>query len=376
MIQYHNCYVNVDQSDMDSIQVAITENSISGKGPFVEKFEESLRNYFQSDYAICCSSGTAGIHMILFLENIKPGDEVMLPPTAPIMCALPILAVGAKPIFVDTESDSFNISIQDLEKKRTGKTKLLINVPMWGYSNNIDEVAAYCKKANIKVLEDNSHCHGTTLGDRQLGTFGDYAVFSTHERKLITTGEGGFILVKDQHDYEKLLEIRSFGEMSESGKDGTINKGAYGYYFGLNFKLSSLNASLGVTQLKKLEDKIAKRRTNAEKLAMEISQCNKNIRELKTKTNTRSNYYSIVFVTLPDIKNKIEKILLENKILSDPLRYKYCPLYELPIFKEYSTSCPNAENLIKSVFTLPVHEGLSLTDLNLIAKVIKDIDYD
>jgi len=370
-----NCNIQIDENDIKMINKSIQEKCISGKGPFVKIFEKKLCEYFQSDFALCCCNGTAAIHMVLLAEDIKSGDEVILPPTAPIMSVLPIVAVGATPIFVDNEPGNFNISIEDLKNKITKKSKLLINVPMWGYANNIDIVSPICKKKGLKILEDNSHCHGTKIANRHLGTFGDYAVFSTHERKLITTGEGAFILVKRKDDYQKLTEIRSFGEAIRNVNDVLPKKGQYGFYFGLNFKLSSINAAIGISQLKKIDTKIASRRKNAERINENLTHKFK-LKELVNRKNSINNYYSIVYITYPSFKEKIEMILKDSNIISDPLRYGYCPLYEMPLLKKYkSEKCPNAENLIKSVFTLPVHEGLTNKDIDYITDTLKKINY-
>jgi len=373
---YQNCHVNIDQTDILAVGSALEEASISGKGPSVERYERLLRSFFQSPYAICCSNGTAGIHMILILEKIQEGDEVLIPPTAPVMCILPIIAVGATPVFVDTEPDSFNLSLEDLHRKRTARTRLLINVPMWGYANNIEEIAGYCQSYGIKVLEDNSHCHGTLSGGRPLGTAGDYAVFSTHERKLIATGEGGFILIKEKDDYEKLLEIRSFGEVARSGDVDPGIRGAYGYYFGLNFKLSAINAALGITQLAKLNEKIARRRENARFMESRMSDLCKGIVELRTRAGSVSNYYSIVFLADPALRLKIELALRNNGVISDPLRYQYRPLYEMPLFATYVKRCLNAEKLMQSVFTVPVHEAISQEDMEYFTFIIKEVNHD
>ncbi len=375
MTQYHNCYVNIDETDLQLLQTAVNQKSISGKGPFVETFEKSLGAYFGSPYALCCSNGTAAIHMVLLHEGIGAGDEVLLPPTAPVMSVLPILAVGATPVFVDTEAGNFNVDLADLQRKISPSTRMLINVPMWGYANNVDETAAVCRRAGIKVLEDNSHCHGTTLHNQYLGTFGDYSVFSTHERKLITTGEGGFILIKDKADYEGLLQVRSFGEVATSEERFRNVKGAYGYFFGLNFKLSSINAALGIAQLGKLAAKLQVRRENGQYLAARVAERDPAIREMATRAGSVSNYYSIVLLTEPQRRARIERKLQENNIISDPMRYKYQPLYRMPLFEQYASHCPNAEVLIQSVFTLPVHEGLTTGDLDLFLELIEDVQY-
>lgn len=374
MMKYDNCFVNIDNDDLASVNYALSKNSISGKGPFVEKYEQALGNYFGEPNILACSNATLGIRMILHLEKIGPSDEVILPPTAPVMTILPILACGAKPVFVDSEDKNFNIDLNDLRNKITKNTRLLINVPMWGHANNIRKVVEICKGNKVKVLEDNSHCHGTRLEEKFLGGFGDYSVFSTHERKLITTGEGGFLIIKSKEDYNRLHEIRSFGEVYRDHCNLKILNGSYGYFFGLNYKLSSINAALGVSQVKKLESKIDQRTKNAQYYLQALDNyCGDTISEVINTDKSKSNYYSIVFRGTYDIKETIEEALLKNNIISDPARYKYQPLYKMPLFRNDEIVCKNSEDLINSIFTLPTHEGLTKSDLDFIIKTIQKV---
>lgn len=370
MKKLDNCYVNITDNDIEYINQSIKAQMVSGKGPYTPLFEEKLAHYFGTNHSLTCSNATSGILMILMLLEVKEGDEVILPSTAPIMSVLPIISLKAKPVFVDNEENSFSLCIKDLNKKITKKTKLLINVPMWGYSNNIDEIVKICNLKGVKVLEDNSHCHGSKLNDSYLGGFGDYSVFSTHERKLITTGEGGFLLIKNEMDYLKLKEIRSFGE-AYSIDINDQKYGGYGLFLGLNFKLSSINCAVGITQLDKLEWKIKRRTENASYLKNNILKISSKISEIKTLDNSTSNYYSLVLLVPEKDKIEIENLLLQQNIISDPLRYKYCPLYNLPIISNTNKNCYNSEKLINQIFTLPTHEGLDIIDLDMMVNVIK-----
>jgi len=205
-----------------------------------------------------------------------------------------------------------------------------------------------------------------------LGTFGDYAVFSTHERKLISTGEGGFIISNSFENLDKLKEIRSFGEIVRD--NGNLLRGQYGFKSGLNFKLSSINAALGISQLNKLNDKILIRKENARYMKDLLSDHTDEFSELDYHSESDNNYYSLVFVCRKDLREKIELHLKANGIISDPLRYKYCPLYKFDILTKYATECKNTENLINSVFTLPVHEGLNYNDLIKIRNVFEILE--
>ncbi|WP_108868980.1 DegT/DnrJ/EryC1/StrS family aminotransferase [Aquimarina aquimarini] len=364
---YDNCFINIDDSDFDHIKKALQKDRISGKSEVVKQYEASLANFFDSPFALACSNGTLGIQMVLMANNVASGDEVILPSTAPVMCVFPIMSLGAIPIFVDTHTTNFNLDIEDLKKKISSKTKIVMNVPMWGYANNIEEIVACCHSKNIKVVEDNSHCHATQLNKKYLGVFGDYAVFSTHERKMITTAEGGFLLVKNSNDYQKLHELRSFGE-SAIPNDNT----PYGNSFGLNFRISGINAALGISQLAKIENKIQQRHTIAQTIVQELSLITPELKELVKAKSSRSNYYAMVLLADSKLKDNLEQFLFKKNIISDPFRYGYAPLYDMNIFKKYKKgNCHNSEFLIKSVLTLPTHEGLSDYDIEYIIKTIR-----
>jgi perosamine synthetase len=139
MIKLENKFVNLDKSDLESTKLALSQKQLSGTAQIVKQFETSCCNYFKSKYALTCSSGTAGIELILRSLNISVGDEVILPPTVPVMCVLPIIAVGATPVFCDLESEfNFDLKIEDIKKKFSLKTRAILAVPMcWIFVINI-----------------------------------------------------------------------------------------------------------------------------------------------------------------------------------------------------------------------------------------------
>jgi len=369
-----NSYVNINNEDINYINQSLKNKVISWKWPFNDLYEKKIADYFWVEYSLSCSNGTIGILMILIHLWLKEWDEVILPCTAPIMTVLPLLYLKIKPIFVDNIENSFFISISDLNKKITNNTKLVINVPMWWYANNIEEIANLCKKRWIKLLEDNSHAHWTKIDNRNLWIFWDFSVYSTHERKLITTWEWWFILVKNKKDYLKLMQLRSFWEAYDI--DNEKLKWSYGLFFWLNFKLSSINASIWITQLAKLDEKIEIRNKNAKYLLDNILPLNKEIKEVLSVDKSLNNYYSLALLVSEKNKKIIEQKLLENNIISDPLRYKYCPLYDFPIVKNINwvnNDCYNSEQLINKIFTLPTHEWLTKQDLDNFISIIKKV---
>ncbi len=364
MTVLRNCFVNITNEDIKFVNKSLRSDVISGKSSFINDYESKLADYFGTKYAITCSNGTSAIIMALYVAGVRSGDEVMITPTAPIMSILPILSLGATPVFIDLKSiDNFEISIDDINNKITGRTRALLNVPMWGYPNNSHELDAFCKLKGIALIEDLSHCHGSKNKDgRVMGSVGSISIFSTHERKMITTGEGGFILTDDHDLYESLINYRSFGA-------GISYE--YGVEFGLNYRLSGINGALGITQLNKLNEKIERRTVNAQKILKLIKLPGKSY---EIKSNGTNNYYSLAIV-LDDslIKSQIlAQYLSDHDIISDTYAYKYQPLYEMPLFKKFKIKCEVAERLIGAIITLPTHEGLSEDNINYIAHTFND----
>ncbi|HEX8182670.1 MAG TPA: DegT/DnrJ/EryC1/StrS aminotransferase family protein [Candidatus Saccharimonadales bacterium] len=356
--------MNITDEDIAYVCKSLKSDVISGKSSFIDEYERRLADYFGTQYAITCSNGTSAIVMALYVAGVRNGDEVMLPPTAPIMSILPILSLGAKPVFVDLKSiENFDISIDDISKKITHLTKVLLNVPMWGYPNNSNELKDFCQARGITLIEDLSHCHGSKLADGKImGSSGHISIFSTHERKMITTGEGGFILTDDEDMRRALVGYRSFGV-------GTSYE--YGVEFGLNYRLCGINGALGITQLSKLDDKIETRTSNAQRIIKMIKLPSLSY---EVKVAGISNYYSLAVVLDDSIINvsALADYLNLHSIVSDTYAYNYKPLYEMPLFNEFKVKCEVAERLISSIITLPTHEGLSEDDLSYIADTFNE----
>lgn len=367
-----NKYINLDQSDYDSVLKALGEKELAGTAKIIPVYEERLATYFGVKHALAVSSGTAALHLLLYLYDVKAGDEVIVPPTAPIMSALPIIAVGAIPVFVDVEPESFSYDIDDLQRKITSRTKAIVTVPMWGYPTNTVQVKEIAIKQNIPLIEDASHCHGSRDRSFLVGTVGDVGFFSTQERKLVATGEGGFILTDSDDIADRVREIRDFGKPFRKTPELENHLGQYGYLFGLNFRISAMSAAIGIPQLEKLSSKISMRTQNAESIKSELTNIDW-LQEIDVSEGVRPNYYSIVFFVSHPTKSThdIAKMLYSEGIVSDTYRFGIKPLYALPIFKRYRSVCPNTESILQRIITLPTHEGLSSQDIKRIVAVVR-----
>lgn len=370
-----------DQSDLAYISEAMKGYGLSGSSGLVVEYEQKLANFFNVEHVVVVSSGTAAIHCALMALGIDKGDEVILPVTAPVMTALPIIAIGAKPVFVDTNKFSFGICLTNLEKVLSNHTRCVISVPMWGYSTNIVELSKFTSTLGLPLIEDAAQAIGTITNKKYEGTFGTIGCFSTHELKLISTGEGGFVATNEADIADRVRELSKYGMIHRKAMPQL--KGKSGYSFGLNYKLNSLAAALGLSQLTKLDERLKVRRRNAQLLIEKLETIGDIIEPfmLSNEASLPNNYACIIRVknASPNLSYEIAIQLKQRGISTDFVEYDYRPLYEYPLFNKYVEGLnplqefPNALALISSIVILPTHEHISSKDIDYIYSELKEI---
>jgi dTDP-4-amino-4,6-dideoxygalactose transaminase len=349
-------FLDVSEADMKSINDVLSLGQLSGKSMIDNEYEIKLANYFNSSYAISISSGSAALHCALYAAGIRVGDDVIMPATAPIMSAMPVLLMKANIIFADTNANNFGFDVADVEAKITSRTKALITVPMWGYPFEMQELCELCKANNISIIEDAAQSHGTKINDLFMGTIGRMGCFSTHDRKILPTGEGGFILTDDPECHRIVENFKQLNNVE--GKTQSFS-----------YRLSALQSAIGYTRIDRIEEQILKRTLNADFIKNGV--VSKKLREIWFPIHSRPNYYSLVlqYDGDYDFVKRITKEMYSEGIPSDILRYSYKPMYEYPLFAKYASKCPNTEHLTKSIFTVCVHPGLLEGDILQIIEV-------
>lgn len=362
MVRLENRFVNLDVADFASIAKAMAGLELSGSAKIVVEYEKALATKFGVLDCVSVSSGTVSIYAALMALGVHAGDEVIVAPTAPIMSALPIIQLGAIPVFADVTSEpGFGFDPVALEAAIGPKTKAILCVPLWGYPMDMDATMEVANRHGVPVVEDVAQSHGSTWKGRYLGTFGAIGCFSTHERKLITTGEGAFLLTNSKLLADGLRVLSRYG----------IENGLGGRRFGSNYKLGAIPAALGLTQLGKLDRKIAQRKKVADDLRARLSSLGW-LKEHVVPADCVHNGYSLVYqVTDPTIDVvKLGTVMESRGVVSDSWRYKYQPMYELPLFQPYARPCPHAEAQVPRTVTIPCHEGLAEEDIEYIAEVV------
>ncbi|MBN1174915.1 MAG: DegT/DnrJ/EryC1/StrS family aminotransferase, partial [Micromonosporaceae bacterium] len=245
-------HVLVGEPEHAAVRRVLDSADVSGNAAAVDAYEADLAAWFENPFAVACSSGTAAIHLALLALGVRRGDEVIVAATAPVMTVLPVLALGAIPVFADVAHPAtFALDLDDAANKVTPRTKVVISVPMWGYPADGTALEDFCARWNLAWVEDAAQAHGTIVEGRHTGTLATIGTFSTHARKLVTTGEGGFCLTGSDRLDRRLRVLRNLGQPVEGGEFGTR--------FGLNYKLGAVAAAIGSAQLSRLRLRITQR---------------------------------------------------------------------------------------------------------------------
>jgi dTDP-4-amino-4,6-dideoxygalactose transaminase len=351
-------YTFLCDNDLSIVKKVLETKKFSGTSKFIGEYEKKLASFFGSKYAVAISSGTAAIQTALFVLGVSKGDEVIVPSTCPSMSVFPIIFAGAKPVFCDTEVDNLGLKIEEIEKSITSKTKAITEVPMWGYPTNVKKLSDFSKSKNIPLILDLAQAHGTKLDGKYLSSYGDISCFSTHDRKIIATGEGGFIITDNEEYYKKAISFIQFGNMN--GTD-----------FGLNYKLGAMQAGLGISRIDFIKEQLEIRHKNANYIVSNIK--NKLVEELKIIDGGSPNYYSLILKFNFDDNLKRIKLLENCDIPSDISRYDYKVLYKYPVFEKFKRACPNSEKLAESITTIPVHPALTKQELDYMVENINNL---
>ena len=342
---------------------------ISSEGPFVSKFEETMAKVTNRKYAVAVSNGSVALDAAIIALGIKEGDEVIMPTFTIISCASAIIRVGAKPVLVDSDLNTWNIDVSKIEEKITKKTKAIMVVHIYGLPVQMDEILFIAKKYNLKIIEDAAEMHGQTYKNIPCGSFGDVSIFSFYPNKHITTGEGGMILTNDESIAKKCKSIRNLCFDN--------NKRFVHEELGWNYRMTNLQAAVGVAQLERLSEFIDIKR-NMGKLYTSILQKSDKIQLPVEKTSYAENIYWVFGVVLNDEMKFNAKFITEQLALSGiGTRPFFYPMHKQPVFNKMglfiNETYPVSEKLYDKGFYLPSGMALSFKDLEFSANTLLDI---
>ena len=352
---------SITKKDIFHAQNALKSQWIS-LGDYVYKLEKRLKNFLKVNYLGVVSSGTAAINLAYLVLALKPGDEIIVPGFGYLAAANIAKSMGLKVVFADVDPNTFCVSFNTISKVLTKKTKAIVVVHTYGNVCEMKQIVSLSKRKGIYLIEDAAEAFGSKYDGNYAGTIGDIGVFSFQATKTITTGEGGAICVKNKNFYKKLILFRSHG----------VKKKRYFHIVpGHNFRLSNILASIGYSQLSRLNSIFRKRR----KMYLSYK---KNLKGDKFSFQVFSKNVSPIPWTLSiKLDKKFTHKLRDRLILK--LKKKgietrngfYCP-NELPIYSN-KNKLPNSMELSKRTINLPIFEELKLKQIKYICKKFREI---
>ena len=328
---------------------------ISSEGPFVKKFENNMANYIGRKYATACSNGSAAIDIAVRALELKAGDEVIMPTFTIISCAQSLVNHGVTPVLIDSDYKTFNINVEEIESKITSKTKAIMIVHIFGLTTDVGPLIKIAKKHNLKIIEDAAEVIGQNYKGQKCGSFGDISTFSFYSNKHITTGEGGMVLTDDKNLDDRAKSLRNLCFTNDRFVHEEI---------GFNYRLTNMQAALGVAQLEQIEDIIIKKRWIGNiynELLKDLDMINLPL----SKTNYCENIYWVYAITLKDNCVKTAKqVMNELHELEIGTRPFFFPMHKQPIFNKkglfLNEMLPNSEKLYQKGFYIP--SGLARTE--------------
>ncbi|MBU1980657.1 MAG: DegT/DnrJ/EryC1/StrS family aminotransferase [Gammaproteobacteria bacterium] len=342
---------------------------ISSEGPFVQRLEKEFAARVGRRFGIAVANGSVALDAAVAALDLGPGDEVILPTFTIISCAAAIVRAGATPVLVDSESDTWNMDLSQVEQKITSRTRAVMAVHIFGLPVDMDALLAITQPRGIKVIEDAAQMHGQTCRDQPCGSFGDMSTFSFYPNKHITTGEGGIIVTDDEGLAERCRSLRNLCFKPE--------KRFVHEELGWNFRMSNLQAAVGCAQLERLDTFITRKRQMGcryDELLVNVP----GIQKPLIRTAWAENIYWVYGLVLDDgVPYDAEEAIRRLAAQGIGCRPFFWSMHEQPVFRRMGLfsgeSYPVAERLARRGFYLPSGLALTETQIRRVADVTRGV---
>ncbi|GLI54148.1 DegT/DnrJ/EryC1/StrS family aminotransferase [Thermodesulfovibrio yellowstonii] len=353
---------SITKKEIAYVTDAVRSGWVSSLGKYIDMFEEKFAAYCGTKYAVATSNGTTALHLVLAALGITAGDEVIISDLTFVATGNAVKYTGAKVVTVDIEEETLCIKPEAIKKAITSKTKAIIPVHLYGHPANMEEINKIAKKHNLFVIEDAAEAHGAEVNGKKVGSLGHAGVFSFYGNKIITTGEGGMITTNDEELYKKMRYLRDHAMSKE--------KRYWHTEVGFNYRMTNLQAALGVAQLERIDELLAKKE-EIFKWYQEGLKDVKGIR-LNRQASWAKNVYWMVCLELDDYtefqRDEFIQRLKSNNIDSRPYFY---PLSDMPMYDDADT--PIAHKVYKRGLNLPSYFDITKEEVDYICEKVKEI---
>jgi perosamine synthetase len=361
----------LDGNEKTYLAQCIDTGWISSEGPFVTRLEEEFARHVGRAHAIAACNGSAALDIAVAALGIGAGDEVILPAFTIISCAAAVVRAGATPVVVDCEPDTWNVSAVKIAEAITARTRAIMVVHIYGLPVDMDPVLALASKHGLSVIEDAAEMHGQAYKGRPCGSLGDISTFSFYPNKLITTGEGGMVLTDDERLAKRCRAFRNlFFEPERRFVHSEL---------GWNYRMSNLQAAVGVAQLERLDEFVARKR----KMGAYYTNRLTGIRGLQlplASTAYAENIYWVYGIVLDDgVPFDAAEAMLRLAQAGVGTRPFFWPMHEQPVFKKMGLFAgdvhPVAERLARRGFYIPSGVALSETQADAVINAVQGLEF-
>ena len=359
----------IEQDDIQAVVDALGNEYLTG-GPTVNEFEEKVAKYVGAKYAVAVSSGTAALHAACAVIGINAGDEVITTPNTWVSSANAALYCGGRPVFADIDKDTYNIDPDEIEKKISKQTKAIIPVHYAGQPCDMDRIHKIAEANHLVVIEDAAHAIGATYKGNKIGSLSDMTIFSFHPVKQMTTCEGGMVTTNNEELYEKLKLFRAYGMVKTEEK--ALQEGPWfseQMSLGYNYRLSDVQCALGISQIKKIDKLLARRREIAKIYDTELQ--GYDIVLPKQSADGSSSWHLYPVEVNADRRKALYMQFREAGI---GVGVHYYPVYKNTYYQQNGYDgicCKASEQFYARELSMPVHYKISDNDLDYILEVTK-----
>jgi perosamine synthetase len=360
----------ITQQDRDAVNQALVDGWISGDGPVIQEFESVIASQVGRKHGVAVSNGSDAIELALRVLNLEPGDEVILPSFTIISCLAPILRAGLVPVFLDSDSETWNMRTDQLESALSDRTRAILVVHIYGIATDMSQVTSFAEAHDLRVIEDSAEAHGVFYKDKPCGSFGELSTFSFYANKNVTTGEGGMVLTDDAKLADRL---RYFRNLTFLDSRRFVHED-----LGWNMRLSSLQASLGTSQAKRVAATIDRRREIADRYRNALQGIDGIRFQADEFEGNRNGYW--VFGVLLESHKRFSNAQTAMVAMADAgvgTRPFFYPLHKQPLMAQYQHRTigeyPVAEALGENGFYLPNGLGMSDADLDRAVSISHEV---
>jgi perosamine synthetase len=351
----------ITEKEIEYVLQAVKSGWVSSLGEYINRFEDEFAKFIGTKYALTVANGTVGLHLALVSLGIKEGDEVIVPDLTFIATANAVKYTGATPVFADIDKETWCISVEDIERKITPRTKAVIPVHLYGHPADMDPIIEIARRYNLYIIEDCAEAHGAEYKGKKVGSIGHCGVFSFYGNKIITTGEGGMITTNDEKIYEKAKYLRDHAMSKE--------KRYWHTEIGYNYRMTNIQAALGLAQLERINEIIQKKR----EIFRWYQECLKDLKGVKLnpeKEWAKNVYWMVCLVNENFDEEKRDEFMKKLKEKGIDTRPFFYPCSMMPMYKKDEFVNCIAYEIYQKGINLPSGYNLKEEDVKWIAKVI------